>query len=67
MITDDAIQPINKHDVSQGSTTCGQAIFNGHRSSRFYVSILLWFARSIIDLDLYKNTDVVGTLNDLEP
>jgi len=37
------------------------------RSSKFYISILLWFTRSIIDLDLYKNTDEFGTLNDLEP
>jgi len=31
------------------------------RSSKFYVSILLWFTRSIIDLDLCK-TDVFGIL-----
>jgi len=37
------------------------------RISTFYISILLWFTRSIIiDLNLYKNTYVAGTLNDLE-
>jgi len=37
------------------------------RNSKFYISILLWFTRSIIDLDFHKNADVVDTLNDLEP
>ena len=33
------------------------------RSSKFYISSSLWFTTSIIDLDLYKNTDVIGAVN----
>ena len=32
-----------------------------------YHLTVLWFTRSIVDHDLNKKTDVVGTLNDLEP
>ena len=36
------------------------------RSSMFCISILLWFTRSVVHLELCKNTDIFGTLNDLE-
>jgi len=37
------------------------------RISNFYISILFWFNKKYLCIDLYKNTEVAGTLNDLEP